>query len=146
MMFEKTVSWVPQIRSLRLRIQCFNNGNEPASSEALKQILGKLTGVRWIHIDLEQIFNGSCSHDKRVEEDSLLTKQLLRFGGRALKVAAVVISDARFCGYNVLDSTEIDACSLRRRRWTMTEKQEYAHFLQNALIEHRGKGFEGDMG
>ena len=46
MMFGKTVSWVPQIRSLRLRIQCVNNGSEPASSEALKQILGELTSVK----------------------------------------------------------------------------------------------------
>ena len=105
--------------------------------------------MRWIHIELEQIFvDGSRTYNKRVEEDSLFTKQLLYLGGRALQVAAVVISDARFCNYSALERTQVprnDDESQRRRRWTMREKQEYAHFLQEALLEHRGKGFEGDM-
>ena len=146
MKFGKTVSWVPRIRSLRLRIQCVNNGSEPASSQALEQTLGKLTGVKWIHIDLEQVFfDGSRTYDKSVEEGSLLTQQILCIGGGASKVAAVVISDARFCDYNDLERTQIaqdDALSQRCRRWTMREKQEYAHFLRNALLEHRGQGIE----
>ena len=140
MMFGKTVSWVPRIRSLRLRVQCVNNGSEPASSEALKQALGNFTGVKSIHIDLEQVFfDNTRTYDKKVEENSLLTQQLLGFGGKALKAAAVIISDARFCDSNFLERTQVsqdDERSLRRRRWTLTEKQEYAHFLRNALLEH----------
>ena len=148
-MFGKRVRWVSHIRSLRLHIRSGNRGSGPVFPERLKQILRKLTGVRWIHIELEQIFvDGSRTYNKRVEEDSLFTKQLLYLGGTALKLAAVVISDARFCNYSALERTQVprnDAESQMRRRWTMREKQEYAHFLQNALLEHRGKGLEGDM-
>ena len=148
MKFGTRMSWVSHIRNLRLRIQSGNSSSGPAFPETLKEIFGRFTGVKWIHIELEQIFfRGSRTYDKRVEEGSRLTQQLLSFGGKALKVAAVVISDARFCDYNDLERTQIaqdDARSRRRRRWTMREKQEYAHFLHNALLEQRGKGTEGD--
>ena len=140
--FGKTVSWVPRIRSLRLRIQYVNIGSEPASSQALKQTLGKLTGLKWIYIDLEQIFfDGSRTFVRAVEENSLLMQQILCIGGRASKVAAVVISDACFRSYGTMQIAQ-DDWSSRHRRLTMREKQEYAHFLQNALLEHRGKGNE----
>ena len=148
-MFGTIVSWVSHIRSLRLCIASGSSTSGPLVPETLEQILGKLTGVKWIHIDLEQVIGGARPYDKRLEEDSPLTKQLLRFGGRALKVATVVISDARLYGSNALEWTQIprdDALSQRRRRWTMREKQEYAHFLQNALLGHRGKGNEGGIG
>lgn len=147
MEFGKTRSWISHIRSLRLRIQSGNSSSGPAFPDSLNQILGKLTCMKWIHIDLEQIFfDGSRVYEKRVEENSLLTKQLLCFGGRALKVAAVVISDARFCDYKRTQDDQDDDWSLELGRWTMKEKQEYAHFLRNALLEHRGKGMEGYMG
>ena len=148
--FVMTVSWVPRIRSLRLCIYSFNDGSGAVPAKTLKHMVSKLTGLERIHIDLFLIFVGEFrSYDKGAEEDSVLTKQLLCLAVTRLRAATVVISDTRFCDLKDSETTQVsrdDDQSQRRRRWTMEQKQEYAHFLRNALLEHRGEGIEGDMG
>lgn len=150
--FVKTVKWVSYIRSIRLRIRSGTNGNGPSTRETLRDICGKLTGLQWIHIDLEQLYvSNSRRYDQEAEETSHLTKQLLCFAGTALKTAAVVVSDARFCAFNspeIAQCPREDARSQILNRWTMSQKQEYSQFLRNALLQHRGKqkNIEGDTG
>ena len=148
--FVKTVSWVPRIRSLRLCIYSGNSSGGAALSKTLKHLVSKVTGLERIHIDLLQILGHvSRTYDKGAEEDSVLTKQLLCLAGTALRAATVVISDTRSCDLEDSETTQgfrDDDQSQRGRRWTMKQKQEYAHFLRNALLGHRGKGNEGDIG
>ena len=142
MKFGMTKSWTSHIRSLRLRIRSGNSSSGPAFPDLFEQVLGKLTGLRSIHIDLEQtFFDGLRTYDKGAEEDSLLTQQLLGFGGRALKAATVVISDARFFDSRFVEMWQVawDRRSQRHRRWTLTKKQEYAHFLRNALLSTKAE-------
>lgn len=140
--FVKTVSWVPCVRSIRLRIRSGAKGDKPPACEALQNISSRLTGLQRIHIDVVQFCSsGSREYDRRAEEASHLTQQLLSFAGPALKAAAVVISDARFTNsettqwsWYMVGWSEADYY-----RWTMTQKQEYAKFLQNALLQHKSK-------
>ena len=150
--FLKTVSWVSHIRSIHLRICSGTTGDGPSTREALQDVSSKLTGLQRIHIDLEQFhISRSRRYDRGAEEASHLTEQLLCFAGRALKTTAVIISDARFCDFNVPETTKYpwdDGRSLRLDRWTMLQKQEYSQFLRNAILQRRGKpvDIDGDVG
>ena len=150
--FVQTVGRVSDIRKIRLRIRSGTNGNGSAACELLQDFCSKLTGLQWVHIDLEQLyFSDARRYDQGAEEASNLKKELLCFAGTALKTAAVIISDARFCNHRAPETAQIsrdDARSQECNRWTMTQKQEYAHFLRNALLRHRGKGvgIGGDTG
>lgn len=142
--FVKTVSWVSDIRRIRLGIRSGTSGNGGVARESLQRFYSKLTGLQWVHIDLEYIyFSASRRYDRGAAEASYLPEQLLCFAGTALKTASVIISDARFCNERAPETAQIsrdDAWSKERNRWTMAQKQEYAHFLRNALLRHRGKG------
>lgn len=150
--FLKTVSWVSYIRSIYLRIKNGANGRGPFIEDTLQDVSSKLTGLRRIHIDLEMIHMSTTrGYCQEVDEASELTEQLLRFAGKALKTATVIISDARFCDYHnpetkTTQSPADDTRSQELGRWTMTQKQEYSRLLRNAILQHRGKRvhIEGD--
>ena len=150
--FVKKVRWVSDIRKIRLCIRSGTSGNGPAPCESLQSFCSKLTGLQWFHTDWEQFcFPDSRRYDRGAAEASYLTKRLVCFAGTALKTAEVIINDARFCNRHAPETAQIsrdDARSQERNRWTMTQKQEYAHFLRNALLRHRGKGIgtDGDTG
>lgn len=146
-------SWVSHIRSVRIYIGYWGYSAGLVVDRAMDHISSKLTGLRRIFFDLEE---SQCfdlrTYDRRTEEASHLTKQLLSFARPALKAAGVVITDADFYDYqNVLrmptlhDDLFVFAENIR---WTMTQKQEYTRFLRNALLQHRGKGtgIEGGTG
>lgn len=150
--FLETVSWLSYIRRIRLRIRRGTNGDVPSNRETMRDISSKLTGLRWIHIDLEQlhIFR-SPRYDPGAEEASHLSEQLLCVAGTALKVTAVVISDARFCDFIARKPTQSPRDDVRSQRlngWILMQQQKYSHFLRNALLQHRDKriDIEGDTG
>lgn len=142
--FVRTVDWVSDVRGIGLRILRGTNGDGPFSSETLSSISSKLDGLRWIHLDIDQLhFSRSRRYRKEAEEGSDLTKQLLRFGGASLKAATLVISDTGFCDPNCSETvqcSENDARSLRKDRWTMAQKQEYSLFVRNAVLQRKGRG------
>ena len=141
--FLKTVSWVSHIRSIHLRIRSATNRYGPSTRETLQYIYSKLTGLRSIYIDLEQLHIFRIPmYDQGSEEASHLTEQLLCFAGTGLKNTTVVISDARFCDFNAPETPQSpgdDIRSLGFSRWTMTQKQEYPQFLRNTILQYRGK-------
>lgn len=152
--FLKTVSWVSYIRSIHLQFLNGANGDGPSMEDTLRDISSKLTGLRRIYIDLDLVYMcRTRRYSQDFDEARELTEQLLCFAGTALKAAAVVISDARFCHYGnpetkTTQSLRDDARSQELGRWTMAQKQEYSQFLRNAILQHRGKRvhIEGDGG
>ena len=138
------VSRLLDIRKICLCICSGTNGNGSADCEVLQYFGSKLTGLQWVDIDLEQLyFSDARRYEQGAEEASNLTKELLYFTETALKTAVVIISDAHFCNHRAPETAQIsrdDTRSQERNRWTMAQKQEYAHFLRNALLRHRGKG------
>ena len=147
-----TVSWTSYIRSVHLCIRSGTNGEGPVPHNIMQRISSKLTGLRSIHYSLDQCnVYRSRKYNQEVEKASHLTEQLLCLAGTAVKTATVVISDAYYHNFKIPEITQPprdDARSQGLGRWTMAQKQEYSQFLQNAILQHRGKRvhIEGDGG
>ena len=142
-LFVNTVNWTSLIRSVRLYHLSGANRHGSSNFEILQDASEKLTGLRTLMLDWEQLsISSSRKYDQRAEEVTQLTKQLLCFAEATLKSVVVVISDT---GYRDINSTEItqfsedDARPQQLNRWTMKQKQEYSRFLRHAMIQHRGK-------
>ena len=142
-MFVKTVNWTPYIRSVRLYVCSGTNGPAFPNREMLQNVSKKLTGLRMLTFDWDQMSSlDSRKYDQRTEEGSQLSEQLLCFfAGQALKSVEVIVSDTHFCQFNTPETTQRsqdDALSQRLNRWTMEQKQEYSRFLRRDLMQHRG--------
>lgn len=110
--------------------------------------------MQCIQIDLERLhFATSRRYGRGAEEVGHLARQLLCFAGNILKAAAIVRLGCTLLQLQRSGNRAVSLAGtmLDRREstgWTVAQKQACSQFLQNALLQHRGKGvdIEGDMG
>ena len=152
----ETVSWMSRIRNLRLciRTEAISSGSVDYDTlKYLTYISSKLTNLQSIHIDLQLLYyiTDRSGYNQQAEEGCGRTQKLLCFAGTALRAATVAISDDYACSDDGAWQIDLpgsmrnapdDAWSLGFGRWTMAQKQEHAHFLRDALLQHRGKGID----